>query len=315
MPSLKDIARKSGVSLSTVSRALNDSPLISEPVTKKVKRIATRLGYTPNVQAKVLAGRQAKIVGFMAQTLTWAHDLDVMRGIENAAKDAGYSVLICLGFGDDSRVETYRQLLNQPLFDGIIVGFSGWEWRKQSLGGKPVVYVDQWPEDIGEGAVVTSDHDMSAVQITDFFAARNVGKVVYVGGGKSNSVEKQRYERMRARCRGRSMSFRRVSPAPRGFRSFVAACGQSTQPYGVVFEPGTEGRLADFRPAQEALQSCYAAVFDNRFEGLDSLCAGGISITQDHVRMGGRALEHLVALIAGDSPPSRHLIPTDSVVF
>ena len=62
-PTLKDLAAATGVSISTVSRALANHPAISQATTKKVKDAAEKLGYRPNAQARALRGSRSDAIG------------------------------------------------------------------------------------------------------------------------------------------------------------------------------------------------------------------------------------------------------------
>ena len=62
---LKDIAQMAGVNISTVSRALNDSNEVSDEKKQEIRNIAASLNYTPNYNAKALAGKETKTVGVL----------------------------------------------------------------------------------------------------------------------------------------------------------------------------------------------------------------------------------------------------------
>ena len=67
MATIKDIAARAGVSVSTASRALNDNPRISEATREKIKKIAVEIGYHPNYAARNLTRGEANMVGLVFQ--------------------------------------------------------------------------------------------------------------------------------------------------------------------------------------------------------------------------------------------------------
>ncbi len=319
MTSLKDIADRTGFSVATVSRVLNDDSRISDATKEKVRAVAKELNYSPNYQAKVLAGRKARIVGFMASEPKYAYDLQVLRGLEDAAKQEDYRVLSCFYYDDVLRTEAYHQLLEQSLFDGVIVGFSGWQWRREVLGGKPVVYVDQWPDETDGGSVVTSDHALSASLLIEYFVDQRVEAVVYYGTGTTDPVERSRYGELEKRAAGHGLDWIHVAPP---LERLVEIAQQGNRRYAVVFEPRLgppgplDGSLATF------LSRCVCGFFDgmprnlsNAFDdpaGAASSSAVGSEgavpcrnlaiVRQDHAEMGRQAFRTLLdAIVEGDA--------------
>jgi len=302
MATLKDIARATGVSLATVSRVLNDDPRISPATKATVRAAAEKLGYRENVQAKVLAGRAARVIGFMASQLRGTWDSEIIRGVEDAAKAAGYRVLIALYYDDPARTEAYRQLLEQPLFDGVVVGWSGWKWRQESFGAKSAVYVDLWPDEPGEGRVVTSDHRMSAALLLDALAARRATRLSYYGHGNRNSVETARVEAMRALCAERKLAFTQVSPAGHSLAETARGLAAAD---ALVVEPGVEYA----KPGSAGPARCIAGFFDGRPEDLAALFPRAVRVVQDHYTMGKAAVGVLTDMIMGNRPPQFQYVP------
>ncbi|MDZ4158543.1 MAG: LacI family DNA-binding transcriptional regulator, partial [Anaerolineaceae bacterium] len=101
--SIKDIARAAGVSYSTVSRALNNSTLISEPVRLRIQELARELGYVPDSLAQSLHSRLTHSVGVVFPTISDNFFVDVIRGIEDAAHDSNFSVFLSTSNNDPER--------------------------------------------------------------------------------------------------------------------------------------------------------------------------------------------------------------------
>jgi DNA-binding LacI/PurR family transcriptional regulator len=116
---IKDIARLANVSHTTVSRALNDSPLINEDTKLKIKAIAKQLKYTPNISAKSLVLHRSYNIGLFFSTLNTGTSAgffyDVVRGVNGVIKDR-YK-LIVKGIDDYKEYGT----VTKKSFDGIIV--------------------------------------------------------------------------------------------------------------------------------------------------------------------------------------------------
>ena len=91
--SLKDLASELGVSIATVSRALRNSPEIGQEMQKKVKELAKRLNYRPNPFAQSLRKEAPRVIGVVVPDLVTHYYSAVLDGIEDEAKEAGYSVI------------------------------------------------------------------------------------------------------------------------------------------------------------------------------------------------------------------------------
>lgn len=113
-PTLEDIANRLRVSRTTVSLALRDHPRISEQTKSKVFALAKRMGYEPDVVARSLATGHSSLIGVMVPDSTNVYYSEVIRGIEEAANLAGYSVVLATGSYDlaveERRVKEMMQL-------------------------------------------------------------------------------------------------------------------------------------------------------------------------------------------------------------
>ncbi|MEP5935675.1 MAG: LacI family DNA-binding transcriptional regulator, partial [Winogradskyella arenosi] len=94
IPTLKEIATKLGLSISTVSRALNDHPDISAPTRKRVKDLAAELNYIPNIFAKGFRTHKTNIIGVIVPSITYYFTTTLMRGILEEASLQGYRVIV-----------------------------------------------------------------------------------------------------------------------------------------------------------------------------------------------------------------------------
>ena len=98
--SIADIARAAGVSHSTVSRALRDSPLISDEVRQRIQRMAQEMGYTPNSVAQSLQTKRTNTIGLVVTSIADPFLTDVMDGVEEVARPAGFSVFLTASHND-----------------------------------------------------------------------------------------------------------------------------------------------------------------------------------------------------------------------
>jgi len=121
MVTIKDIAREVGVSPSTVSRALSDSPLISEKTKQNVKEVAQRLDYERNELARGLVKGSSGAVGLVVADITNPFFSDIAQGVGEVAHRFGYGVMLCDTAGKANRESDYIRLLRRKRVDGLIL--------------------------------------------------------------------------------------------------------------------------------------------------------------------------------------------------
>ncbi|MGP8245075.1 MAG: LacI family DNA-binding transcriptional regulator [Bryobacteraceae bacterium] len=119
--SIKDIARAAGVSHSTVSRALRDSPLVNPKTTEEIQRVARDLGYRASAVARGLVTRRTRTIGVVVTTIADPFVSEVVSGIELAANDNGYSVFLAGSNADPTREKSVVHSFAERRVDGIVV--------------------------------------------------------------------------------------------------------------------------------------------------------------------------------------------------
>jgi LacI family transcriptional regulator len=124
MVTIRDVAKESGFSSTTVSIVLNDAPLARyiPPVTKKkIERAAEKLGYRPNQFARSLRSKRSHTVGVMVFDMTDPYCTLVLRGIENSLYQASYLPILTDVHNERSRFERYLEMLLDRRIEALIV--------------------------------------------------------------------------------------------------------------------------------------------------------------------------------------------------
>jgi len=120
-PSIKDIARLAHVSHSTVSRALQNSPLVNARTAEKIREIAHQSGYRASAVARGLVTKRTLTIGLVVTTIADPFASEVVGGIEQAANDHGYSVFLADSNADPIREQQVVQSFAERRVDGIVV--------------------------------------------------------------------------------------------------------------------------------------------------------------------------------------------------
>src|SRR5713226_3649543 len=119
--SIYDIAKRAGVSPSTVSRALEDHPRIGAATRKRIQELAREMNYVPSTVARSLAANKTWTIGMVLATISDPFMGRVVEGVEQVAIESGFNVFISTSQNDSQRETEVIKVLQQRRVDGIIV--------------------------------------------------------------------------------------------------------------------------------------------------------------------------------------------------
>ncbi|KKI89851.1 LacI family transcriptional regulator [Bacillus sp. SA1-12] len=114
MVSIKDIAKKAGVSISTVSYALNGNPKVTQETSARILAIAKELNYIPNAAARNLKKRETKILGVFLTDYSGAFYGQLLQGMRETLSQKGYELIVCSG-------KRSHLFLPERMIDGAII--------------------------------------------------------------------------------------------------------------------------------------------------------------------------------------------------
>jgi Transcriptional regulators len=117
-----DVAKEAGVSIATVSNAINGKGNVSKKRREQIFQIMEQMNYQPNVNASALMGKKTYTLGLLIPDISNPFFSEIARAIEDQAHQLGYSVIMCSTDNKDERVERYIALLEQKNVDGILIG-------------------------------------------------------------------------------------------------------------------------------------------------------------------------------------------------
>jgi len=194
--SIKDIARAAGVSHSTVSRALRDSPLVKEETKARIRRLAEELGYSPSAIARGLVTRRTGTIGLVITTISDPFASEIVRGIEETALDRGYSVILCNSNTDPQRELAAVQMLREKRVDAIIVGASRMgELYMPYLKSLHIPIVLAHCEHSGTYAFsVTTDDLQGGAAATEYLISLGHRRIAYITGPATALSSQRRQE-------------------------------------------------------------------------------------------------------------------------
>ena len=121
MVSIKDIAKAANVSITTVSRVINESGYVKDSTRREVEKAISRLNYHPNAVARSMVKKQSKIVGLVVPYFRAPFFSALMESIDIRARELGYSIMLCHTNEDIENERKYINLLVERRVDGIIL--------------------------------------------------------------------------------------------------------------------------------------------------------------------------------------------------
>ena len=141
MATIFDVATRAGVGVGTVSRVLNDSPLVADATRRRVLEVIAELGYRPSSLARGLSLGKTSTIGVVAPYFTTASVVERLRGIEAVIKDTEYRFMLLNVENSEQRNRAFRSIAAGDQTDGAIVvslhpGITAHQWAQ------PVVFLD-----------------------------------------------------------------------------------------------------------------------------------------------------------------------------
>jgi len=181
MITIKDVARLSEVSISTVSRVINDSKPVSPEVRRRVLKVIEETGYKPNDVARSLVTRRSYLIGVIVNNLAQSYVADIVRGIEEIGKMYGYDILLCSSYSSKETQEKYLQLLDRKQAEGLFLVGNRFDSEILDLAkslNKPCVF---FTRDVNENMnYISIDSSAAIYEVTKYLIKEGHKKIAFV---------------------------------------------------------------------------------------------------------------------------------------
>ncbi len=184
---IKDIAKKAGVSVSTVSRVLNEKPDVNENTRAEVLRVIDDFNYRPNNVARSLVLEQTHSIGLVVPDINNPFFPEVARGVEDKAQEYGYSVIFSSTDNQVEREKKRIELMQQKQVDGMILSLSMknldvlHDMKKANF---PVVQLDRNIPQSKFPAVMVGNKK-SAIKATKHLLSLSYTRIAHISGSLS----------------------------------------------------------------------------------------------------------------------------------
>jgi DNA-binding LacI/PurR family transcriptional regulator len=289
LPTISDVARHANVSIATVSRVLNASPLVTNDTAERVQAAIRQLSFVPHATARGLASRRTRTLGLVLPVISLEYFAPLLRGIETEVRQTGYHLLIETTETADS-TRPYLRGLGEHNTDGLVMFTDSVEDQEVSRlykNGFPLVLLHQTPPGGMDIPVISIENKSSAQKIVEhLIEIHNCRRIAFLRGeeGHEDSMWREK-----------------------GYR-------EALNKHHIPFDPSLVAR-GGFNP-EEAKQAVAQMLnedlgFDAIFTGDDDAATGVL----DALRHAGKRVPQDVAVVGFDDAPfSRYLTPSLTTV-
>ncbi len=191
---MKDIAKKAGVSLTTVSRALNNKSDIGKDTRERILAIAHELNYAPNIHARALASGDSKTLGLIVADSANPFYAKLIRGVEDVCSAHGFGVILCNTNEQPDQEVRAHQMLREKRVDGMLItsirtGLL--PLRELQQENIPFVLLNRYLESFGVDCVL-NDNRQGAYEATVHLCGLGHRRIVHLTGAEQISSVRDR---------------------------------------------------------------------------------------------------------------------------
>jgi LacI family transcriptional regulator len=187
--SIQDVAKKAGVSISTVSRVVNRRNIVNEKTRTRVERTIKDLGYRPNVFARGLMLNRSNTLALVLPDLHGEFYSEIIRGANLRARELGYQLMISSVIASDDGNTVLSAVTGHSLVDGIAVMISEVDAKtREHLADVtvPLVLMDGDVDGVKHDSVVIDQRQGAVAMFRHLIRNRTIKRIVFVGGLATN---------------------------------------------------------------------------------------------------------------------------------
>lgn len=197
---IKDIARKFKCSPSTVSRALNNHPLINEDTRRNLQEYAQKVGYQRNSVSLSLLNKRTGTLGVIVPSLNHQHETTIIEGLQSVLQPQGYLMNICVTNESYALEKEYVEKLLANRVEGIFLSISQetydsghYEHLESIIQRKvPLIFIDREYEGFEAGRVTIDDY-LGAFAATEHLIKMGCQRIAHLKGPQGLAITEQRF--------------------------------------------------------------------------------------------------------------------------
>ena len=178
MATIIDVAKLANVSVSTVSRCMNNSGYVSDETVKKVKEAAEKLNYIPNIGMRLLKSNYSRIIALFIPTLNNSFFVELATCIDRECVERDYKLILCNIDGNINKEASYLDMIARMKVDGVIIA-TGTSISLR-LSNIPVVILDRYSNSNENALFVNTDNLSGAIQATKHLIENGCKSIAFV---------------------------------------------------------------------------------------------------------------------------------------
>jgi LacI family transcriptional regulator len=320
---ISDVAEQAGVSVATVSKALNGRHDVSDATRDRIRDIAAKLGFSPNIQARSLPTGRSFAVGLLTTDVYGRFSLPLLLGAEDEFGAGELAVIFSDTRGDDDRELRQLRTLIARQVDGIVVNGRRIERRPPltDTGGIPVVYALTGSADARDCSVMPDEAGGAVLALVHLLQSGR-RRIAHVTGPRRHSSAAVRAQAITRHLNGHGLSVRgrvRFGAWTEAWgREATAALLREAADFDAVVcgsDQIARGVLDALREHGRTVPGDVAVIgFDNWTPMVEAARPPLTSVDLNIDMIGRIAAKHLVVAIDGGHPPRETVVPARLVV-
>ena len=196
LPTIKEIAKKLNVSVSTVSRALSNHPRIGLSTRERVQQLAKEMNYEPNTQAIFFKQKKTRVIGVILPFIREDFFSEAISGIETAAMEHDYTILFGQSYDNPEQEKKVVEAMKKQRLDGLIISLSKQTNRYDHLLALekydiPIVYFDRVPT-FEKAHKVYCNLYKGTVEMVGWLFNRGYRRIAFINGPDKLQASKER---------------------------------------------------------------------------------------------------------------------------
>ncbi len=315
---IADIAKRAGVSKATVSRVLNNRPEGVGPQTRaQIQAILSETGFQPSGFARGLATGKSRSIGLIIPDITNPFYPLLVRGVEAALNQAGYSLFLCNSGGRLSKEDEYVQVLMEKGVDGVILNSAASDCdgpvNRLEAQGVPCVILDRIIHGRKTRYGVFLDNREGARLAARHLLSQDCCQLVYLNGPSEHSQSRLRRAGLEdaLREKGLPLASARILPGDYSLQSGERLIGEAWDaglPFNAVFACNDLMAIGALRALKRRAIKVPEAVQIIGFDDIEPaqwVEPALSTVSQPTFDMGARSVDLLLQLLAGKRPRSK----------
>jgi len=208
MATIKDVAKRAGVAISTASYALNGHDKIKGATRERVLQAAKELNYRKNGLAMDLKMSKTNTIALILSDLIGPFYSELIRGVQELVLEKGYDLIVCSSYGDES--STAAKFLRETRVDGVILlahNIKSDFIRESAREGFPIIVLDRHLTDNPHIVSINVNNHEGAYEATNYLIKKGKSSIAFISGPKNSTDSQDRLAGYRQGLEDRGLTY------------------------------------------------------------------------------------------------------------